>query len=148
MANKRYPKPRKWYPKNVQKYVGDIDNIIARSSWEIKFLNWCDNNRSVISYNSEGLKIDYYSPVDNRMHKYHVDFIAKMKLKDGSFKTYVIEIKPKVQCAPPKKTANKERMITEVTTYVVNRAKWEAAEKFCIKNNMTFMILTEEDLCV
>ncbi len=148
MTNKRYPKPRKWVPKNPEKYIGDVTNIIARSSWEIKFLNWCDNNKSVMFYNSEGCRIDYFSPVDNKMHKYHVDFVAKMKLKDGSLKTFAIEVKPKSQCSPPRKSSNKERMITEITTYVVNKAKWEAAEAFCKKNNMTFIILTEEDLCI
>lgn len=146
--SKRFPKPRKWIPKNPEKYAGDVNNIITRSSWETKMMNWLDQHKSVAVWNSEGCKIDYYSPVDNRMHKYHVDFVAKMKLKDGTFKTFMIEVKPKSQCSPPRKSSNKERMITEITTYVVNKAKWEAAEAFCSKNNMTFMILTEEDLCI
>ena len=146
--NKRFPKPRKWSPQNPEKYAGDVTNIITRSSWETKCMNWLDNHRSVVLWNSEDLKIDYYSPIDNRMHKYHVDFIAKMRLKDGSFKTYAIEIKPMCQTAPPRKSSNKARMLTETATYIVNKAKWEAAEAFCRKNNMTFIILTEKDLCI
>lgn len=43
-----HPKPRKWFPKNPEKYVGDVNNIISRSSWETKFMNWCDQNPAVI----------------------------------------------------------------------------------------------------
>lgn len=143
---RRYPKPRKWKPKNPEKYVGDVNNIIARSSWEIKLLNWLDTSPSVINYNSEGLVVPYLSPIDNGPHKYYVDFLAKMRLKDGSVKTYAIEVKPKAQCLPPRKTRNKERMITEVTTYVVNQAKWNHAKAFCEKLGIAFLVLNEEDL--
>ena len=33
---KKYPKPKLWRPKNPQKYVGDVNNIWVRSSWEKK----------------------------------------------------------------------------------------------------------------
>ena len=143
---RRYPKPRKWKPRNPEKYVGDINNIIARSSWEIKLLNWLDASPAVISFNSEGLVVPYLSPIDNSMHRYYVDFLAKMRLKDGSIRTYAIEVKPKAQCLPPRKNRNKERMITEVTAYVVNQAKWTYAKAHCEKLGVAFLVLNEEDL--
>jgi hypothetical protein len=143
---RRYPKPRKWKPRNPEKYVGDINNIIARSSWEIKFLNWLDTSPAVISYNSENLCVPYLSPVDNKQHRYYVDFLAKMRLKDGSIKTYAIEVKPKKEMLPPRKNKNKERMITEVSTYVVNQAKWAHAKAYCDKLGIAFLVLNENDL--
>jgi hypothetical protein len=146
MKSSRYPKPRKWTPKNPEKYVGDLNNIIARSSWEIKLLNWLDGNPSVIIYNSEGLIVPYLSPVDNKEHKYYVDFLAKMRLKDGTIKTYAIEVKPAKEMVPPRKNKNKERMITEVTTYVTNQAKWAYAKEYCESRGIVFLVLNEHDL--
>jgi len=143
---RRYPKPRKWKPRNPEKYVGDINNIITRSSWEKRLMKWLDSNSAVISWNSEDFIIPYMSPVDNRQHKYHVDFLAKMRLRDGSIKTYAIEVKPKAEMLPPKKNRNKERMITEVTTYVTNQAKWAHAKEYCDKLGIAFIVLNEYDL--
>ena len=144
--SKRYPKPRKWIPRNPDKYAGDVNNIIARSSWEIKLMNYLDTNPSVIFWNSEDLHVPYISPIDNKQHTYHVDFLAKMKLRDGTEKTYALEVKPASQCIPPKKTQNRERMITETATYLINQAKWTAATEFCKRKNVTFIVLTEKDL--
>jgi len=143
---RRYPKPRKWKPRNPEKYVGDINNIITRSSWEKRLMKWLDSNSAVISWNSEDFIIPYMSPVDNRQHKYHVDFLAKMRLRDGSIKTYAIEVKPKAEMLPPKKNRNKERMIIEVTTYVTNQAKWAHAKEYCDKLGIAFIVLNEYDL--
>ena len=62
---------------------------------------------------------------------------------------YLIEIKPKKQTLEPKKPKRKTpRYITEVTTYVTNQAKWEAAREWCADRRMEFLILTEEHLNV
>ena len=53
------PALRKWEPKNPDKYAGDVNNIISRSGWETKFFNWCDNNPSVIAWNSEEVVVPY-----------------------------------------------------------------------------------------
>ena len=34
-------------PQNPDKYKGDITKIIYRSSWELKFLVYCDNTMSI-----------------------------------------------------------------------------------------------------
>ena len=36
-------------PANPAKYVGDPAQIIFRSSWEFKFLKWCDSSPTVIN---------------------------------------------------------------------------------------------------
>jgi hypothetical protein len=132
-------------PKNPDKYIGDGE-IRYRSSWELRLCKWLDNHQSVVCWNSEGMVVPYLSPVDNKQHKYYVDFLAKMKLKDGTIKTYAIEIKPKKEMIPPRKNKNKERMITEVTTFVTNQAKWAHAKEYCDKLGISFLVLNEHDL--
>ena len=53
-------------PKNPQKYKGDPNNIIYRSTWEVKVMNYLDENPSVIWWGSEELPIPYYNPIDKK----------------------------------------------------------------------------------
>ena len=71
-------------PKNPQKYAGDATNIIWRSTWERKVMDWLDQSESVVYWSSEELAIKYYNPVDNKIHRYFPDFIIKVKKKDGN----------------------------------------------------------------
>lgn len=145
-----HPKPRRWIPKHPEKYVGDVNNIIARSSWEIKFLNYCDTHPEIIKYASEELVIPYISPVDGKPHRYFVDFVILVRTKSGEMKKFAVEVKPYAQTLPPtlqpKNSKQRMRLINEVTTYSVNQAKWIAAEQYCRKKNMEFVILTEKQL--
>ncbi len=137
----------KFTPKNPQKYIGDYNNIVYRSSWEARVMDWLDRNDNIISWNSEELIIPYVSPADNRFHRYFPDFLVKLKTKDGKFKTMLIEIKPKKQTIPPepRKRVTKQ-YISEVVTYGVNRAKWQAANEFCLDRGWEFRVMTEDDL--
>jgi hypothetical protein len=137
----------KFTPKNPQKYIGDYNNIVYRSSWEARVMDWLDRNDNIISWNSEELIIPYISPADNRFHRYFPDFLVKLKTKDGKFKTMLIEIKPKKQTVPPepKKRVTKQ-YINEVVTYGVNQAKWQAANEFCLDRGWEFRVMTEDDL--
>lgn len=134
-------------PKNPQKYIGDPNNIVYRSSWECKVMNWFDQNDDIISWASEELIIPYKSPIDNRFHRYFPDFLVKVKTRDGAMKTLMIEVKPKKQTVPPepRKRVTKQ-YITEVTTYGVNQAKWKAAHEYCLDRGWEFKIMTEEHL--
>jgi hypothetical protein len=134
-------------PKNPQKYIGDYNNIIYRSSWECKVMDWLDRNDNIISWASEELIIPYISPADNKCHRYFPDFLVKVKTKDGKFKTILIEVKPKKQTLPPeqKKRVTKQ-YINEVVTYGVNQAKWKAATEFCLDRGWEFRVMTEEHL--
>jgi hypothetical protein len=134
-------------PSNPQKYQGDPNNIICRSSWERKFCRWCDLNESIVSWASEEFSIPYVSPVDNRIHRYYPDYLIKVKEKDGRVKTYVVEVKPKKQTVPPqKKSRVTKSYLHECKTYAVNQAKWKAADEFCKDNRIEFRIITEEEL--
>ena len=59
----------------------------------------------------------------------------------------IIEIKPKVQCKPPKQPKRKTRKyLNEVKTWGVNSAKWKYANEWCIDRGLEFKILTEDEL--
>lgn len=139
----------KFYPQNPHKYRGNINNIVWRSTWELRFLKYLDETESVIEYGSEEIVIPYFSPIDNfqKLHRYYVDFYVKLRDKSGEIKTYIVEIKPAYQTIPPKQ---KKRMtkhyFEEMQTYAVNQAKWEAARNFAKKNSIEFLVLTENDL--
>ena len=141
------PTPRKWYPKNPRKYDGDPNTIICRSSWEVKVCVWLDTALNVISWKSEEVIVPYVSPIDNRVHRYFTDFFCKIKTKDGTIKSYLIEVKPYKQTQEPaiKKRITKQ-YITEVTTWAVNQAKFKAATEYCLDRGWEFKILTEREL--
>ena len=137
----------KYKPSNPQKYKGDYNNIICRSTWERKFCRWCDLNESIISWGSEEFFIPYISPVDNRVHRYFPDFIIKVKESTGKIKTYVVEVKPAKQTAPPKKKSRVTKSyLFECKTYAVNQAKWKAAQEYCADRRIEFKIITEREL--
>lgn len=130
-------------PLNPRKYKGDPTNIIYRSSWEFKVMRKLDTDPNVEEWHSEELAIPYRYRVDNRMHRYFIDFYCK--LKDG--RKYLIEVKPYDQTQPPvqgKKT--KRRFLQEVLEYTKNQDKWEAAEKYCLQHGYEFQIITEKEL--
>ena len=136
-------------PKNHKKYLGDFREVIYRSSWELKFMQYCDSNKSIVKWSSEEIVIPYRSPVDNRVHRYFPDFYVKYRDVKGNYQEKVIEIKPAKQVKEPKVQKRRtKKYVTEVFTYATNRAKWEAAEDFCKDRRWQFQILTEKELGV
>jgi hypothetical protein len=139
----------KFSPKNIHKYKGNYHNIVYRSSWELKFMKYCDSRDHILEWGSEEIVVPYRSPLDNKIHRYFVDFYIKVKDSNGNIQKYLIEIKPKRQTEIPKVPQRKTKQyMYEVTEYVKNQAKWSAAEEFCLDNNWKFMILTEKELKV
>jgi len=137
----------RYVPSYPEKYLGDSNNIICRSSWERKFCRWCDLNENIISWGSEEIHIKYYDPVKKRVRNYFPDFIIKVKERDGKIKKYIIEVKPKKQTVPPKpRSRTTKSYINEVYTYATNQAKWKAAEEFCKDRMIEFKIITEDEL--
>jgi len=139
--NKQIHKGR-FNPKNLHKYKGDPSNIIYRSGYELKFMNWCDKNNDVTAWGSEEIIIPYRSPIDNRVHRYYPDFV--IRVKDT---TYLIEVKPYRFTQEPKIPKRKtKRFISEVKQWGVNLAKWESAKEFCLDRGWEFKIITEKEL--
>lgn len=137
----------KFIPKFPQKYVGDSTQIIYRSSWELKFMNWCDNTPAVMSWSSEEIVIPYKCPTDNKVHRYFPDAKIQIVDKSNTTKTYIVEIKPKKQTKPPQQPKNKtKKFLQEVMIWGKNEAKWKAAKEWCLLRGYDFIILTEDEL--
>ena len=138
----------RYRPSFPKKYKGNPNNIICRSSWERKFCAWCDLNENITEWASEEFCIPYLSPLDGRVHRYFPDFLIKVKEKNGSTKTYVVEVKPKRQTKPPQRKSKKvtKSFINEAKTFEVNKAKWRAATEWCKDRRLEFKIITEDEL--
>ena len=136
-----------WFtPKHRSKYKGDSTNVVYRSSWELRVMKWLDENPSVIWWASEELTIRYKSPIDQKMHRYFPDFIVRLKQKNGTESTVVIEIKPQKQTVKPEQKRKTKRYLQEAATYAVNQEKWRAADLFCKEHGWQFKVLTEKDI--
>lgn len=147
MRGEKYHQGR-FNPQHPEKYKGDYRNIIYRSSWELKFMRYCDRNEKILEWGSEEFFIPYFDPTTNKVRRYFPDFIVKIKESSGIIKKYLIEVKPKKQTIEPKETKGKRKKtyISEVLTYNKNIAKWRAAREWCEDRMIEFKIITEEEL--
>jgi len=134
----------KYRVRNREKYVGDVDNVVYRSSWERAAIKWLDNNPNVQHFAVEEVVVPYICETDRRVHRYFLDLW--FKTTDG--KTYIIEIKPKKETVPPKKPkrGSRRRHLSESLTYVKNQSKWKAATEFAKDKGWHFEIWTEDTL--
>ena len=136
-----------FHPQNPEKYIGNPQNIVYRSSWELKFMRWCDRTPSVLKYGSEEFFVPYFNPVKNKVCRYFPDFIVTKINKEGKKETALIEVKPFKQTLPPARQANMTRKyLTEVKNWGINEAKWNAAKSYCEDRGWSFHIFTEKEL--
>lgn len=135
-------------PRNPKKYVGNTQNIIYRSSFELQLMRQFDDDPDVISWASEELAIPYYNKVKKRPARYFPDFVVKKKINNGE-KILCIEVKPFNQTIAPKPSKgnrSKRRFINESLTFQMNTDKWEAAKEFCERQGWEFIIMTENEI--
>ena len=127
--------------------MGDINKVIYRSSWELRCMNYFDQNENVLKWSSEELAIPYISPIDKRWHRYYPDFVIQMLDEQNRVKTVMIEVKPEKQTKPPQpRKRTTKRYIQEVKDWGINTNKWVAAQEYCADRKWEFRILTEKDL--
>tara|TARA_Y100001973_G_C5181174_1_gene324994 strand:- start:1043 stop:1492 length:450 start_codon:yes stop_codon:yes gene_type:complete len=138
----------KYRPINPEKYKGDYGNILYRSSWELRFCEWCDMNKKVLCWQSEERRIRYYDPVAKRTRIYYPDFYIKYERHDGIIVEEIIEVKPKKQVKGPAKNPKRRTRtwLNEVYTFATNQAKWKAASEYCEDRGMNFRLITEKEL--
>jgi len=130
-----------FFPKFPDKYVGDVNNIVYRSSWEKRFMEFCDNNIMITKWGSEEIRIPYIKPTTKKIHHYYPDFFIIYQDATGKMVKEIIEIKPLKEVAVTKKSSTYDKI-----AIAINEAKWEAAKQFCAKHNMIFRVLTEKSL--
>ena len=137
-------------PKNPKKYVGP-EPIIFRSSWERKFMMWCDNNSKVIMWSSEPVSVPYWSKLHKKKRTYYPDFYIKVEKNDGEIDHILVEIKPEAQIKKPKPpTKNSKKALKNykflAEQYVINRDKYIAAQEFANDRGWRFVVMTEKSL--
>ena len=129
-------------PRNPNKYRGDPTNIFFRSLWEKKYMNFLDTRSDILFWASEEMHVLYKHPMDGKAHRYFPDFVVETKDK-----TFMVEVKPFKQTQEPNKERKKtKRYITEVKTYLIKSAKWQAAQRYCKEREWEFVLITEKEL--
>lgn len=128
-------------PKNPEKYAGK-GTIRYRSSWELQFMMFCDTNPNILAWASEAIQIPYYNPIKQTKTHYIPDFFIKYRNAAGQEIAELIEIKPS------KETTLEAAGRSPRNQYyaVLNQAKWQAADNWCKNNNITFRVITEQDM--
>lgn len=148
LKNYKLRKNEKQYiPKNAEKYVGQYP-IICRSSWEYRYCEWLDVNPAVLEWSSEGHCIRYVDPFQqNRTRRYFPDYYVCLWTGKGK-KRYIVEVKPEKDLKPPPaKSKKSQKTIRAMThTYLINQAKFKAAEAYAEKLGYEFRVITEKTL--
>jgi len=133
-------------PKNPHKYIGDITQIVYRSSWELRFNEILDSNPNVIHWTSEQVVVPYIKPTDGRVHKYYVDYFVEYIDRNNEVQRDLIEIKPLKQVLQPKHKRMTKTAMYENHVHKINSAKWQAAKAYAEKRGWKFRIMTERSI--
>ncbi len=138
--------------RNPHKYMGDVDNVVYRSTWEHNAFKFCDNNIYVMMWGSEEYAIPYLKPVINarggmttKLANYYPDLYVEYVDKHGTLFKELIEIKPRKQTRPSR-ARKYETNFFENMTYAINTAKWAAAKVWCEQRGVKFCLVTEDAL--
>jgi hypothetical protein len=140
MAGKRATRRGVYTPQFKEKYTGEYP-IVYRSSWELEFMNYCDNHPGVMEWASEPVKIPYKNPLTGKQTVYIPDFLVTYMKSGGSKSTKLIEIKPMHEAME-----SHARNSQDVAIRVKNEAKWGAATQWAGRRGIDFLVLTEAEL--
>jgi TnsA endonuclease N terminal len=138
-------------PKNPEKYIGNLEEIKYRSSWEEYAFNFLDGNPNVLHWASEPIAISYRKPImvngqlSWKPANYFPDLFVEFINRDGTIVKELIEIKPLKQNKASKSKKESVRL-QENYVVMVNNAKCEAAKAWCERYGIKFSILTEKSL--
>lgn len=128
----------KFQLKNPTKYVGN-KTPTYRSSWELVFMQFCDNNPNILNWASEAVRINYRNPLTGKNTIYVPDFLITYQDAAGGQRAEVIEVKPRKET-----TLEGAKNIRDQASAILNMAKWEAARAWCRAHNLTFRVVTED----
>lgn len=126
--------------KNPEKYIGKgVPKY--RSSWEMMFFSFCDNNPSVLQWASESIHIPYRNPLTGKQTIYIPDIFMVYVNKNGQKLGELVEIKPSAQT-----NLQEARSMRDKAHAVINQAKWAAASAYCKRLGIRFRVITESEL--
>jgi hypothetical protein len=135
----------RFIPKKPEKYIGNVNRVIFRSSWELTMMKWLDSNNAVLRWGSEELAIPYVNPIKvdaagrPKISRYFPDFIILYRDSSGGIKKEIVEVKPYKEAVITPRMSERDKM-----AYVVNQAKWKAASLYATANGATFRVITEK----
>jgi hypothetical protein len=127
-------------PQNPDKFIGG-KLPFARSSWETKFMQFCDSHPNILKWASENVKIPYRHPMTGKITNYVPDFMVQYQDKNGKTLVELIEIKPKSQTVIENARGRGDKLAT-----MVNAAKWTAAQEWCKVKGIHFKVITEDQI--
>jgi hypothetical protein len=147
VRNGKY-KTGNFYP-STNKYIGNTNEIIFRSGWEKKFMEFCETHPQILNWSSERTQIPYISPLDGKYHTYFVDFWIKIITIDNQYVNYLVEVKPDKKLDKPKQPAKQTRKSTQnyqdaLNEWFVNKAKFETASRWCDSKGWKFAVITDK----
>lgn len=133
---------------NTDKYLGTTGTARYLSSWELHLLRYFDLNPNVIKWGGDNIVIiPYISPIDNKQHRYMVDFYIEYLDKDSTKRIEILECKPFKETQPPSKRGkSKQRQVQEALVFVRNQAKWKFATEYAKARGWTFRVITEKNI--
>lgn len=146
-----------WYRLlNPEKFIKPIDELMNshkdghvnyKSSLELKSIRYCDWNDNVRKWSLEPFAIQYFKPTTGKFHRYYIDLVIEF----SNGEKFLVEVKPYSQTIPPKRprkntTKARNNYARALETWIINQAKWKAAEQFCKQNGFKFIKLTEQEL--
>jgi len=132
----------KYTIKNPEKYVGKKQPTY-RSSWEFKFMQFCDDNPAILQWASEAIHVNYVNPFTRKPTIYVPDFLIIYVDAQGNKHGEVIEIKPRKET-----TMEAAKSARDKAAVVLNMHKWQAAQKFCAQQGLKFRVVNESDIFV
>lgn len=153
--------------KNRDKYIGDPNLVVYRSSWEFAFCKWSDASPSILRWSSEPIKIPYYdrvtkleeckkmgldpnNPKNWIIKNYNTDFWIKIDKGGDKPEKWFIEVKPKHKLKkpiPPRPNSTlkeQKRFNILAKEYVINEAKFAALNEWAKNHGAKFYIFTED----
>lgn len=128
-------------PENLDKYMGSTLPRY-RSSWEMAFMKFCDNNPSIQQWASESIKIPYRDPLTGRQTVYVPDFLIVYVDKHLKKHVELVEIKPANQMLREQVGKNPYNQ----AQFVKNQAKWAAAASWAQQRGIRFRVINEHDI--
>jgi len=154
---------------NKEKYIGDPELVVYRSSWEFAFCKWCDASPSVTRWSSEPVSIPYYDRVSRleecaklglnpndkanwEVKNYNTDFWFELDRGGGETEKMFVEIKPSrklIKPIPPDRDAplKEQRAFNKAAKeYIINEAKFAALKAWAEQNGTKFFVFTEHTL--
>lgn len=127
-------------PKNPEKYIGN-HKPRYRSSWEMRVMLFLDENKHIINWASEAIKIPYQNPLNGKISAYVPDFFVVYQNKNNQVRAEVIEVKPRSQTSLTEARSKHDKVHA-----VVNQAKFAAAKMYCRQQGYHFRIITEDSI--